>query len=74
MKNAPHVTRTGIQIGCRYTPPAQRPTPEENLIQSVLLGTKKTLNEDEFTSIRFHVILFAVVAIVVALDVFLWRP
>ena len=32
------------------------------------------MTEEEFLSIRNHVIIFAIAAIVIALDVFIWRP
>jgi len=41
MKVTPYTTETGLQIGCRYTPPPHTPTPEEISIQSVLLGDKQ---------------------------------
>lgn len=41
MKVTPYTTETGLQIGCRYTPPTHTPTPEEISIQSVLLGDRQ---------------------------------
>jgi len=41
MKVTPYTTETGLQIGCRYTPPPHTPTPEEISIQSVLLGDRQ---------------------------------
>ena len=41
MKVTPYTTSTGLQIGCRYTPPPHIPTPEEISIQSVLLGDRQ---------------------------------
>ena len=41
MKVTPYTTSTGLQIGCRYTPPPHTPTPEEISIQSVLLGDRQ---------------------------------
>lgn len=41
MKITPYTTSTGLQIGCRYTPPPHIPTPEEISIQSVLLGDRQ---------------------------------
>lgn len=41
MKVTPYTTKTGLQIGCRYTPPPHTPTPEEISIQSVLLGERQ---------------------------------
>ena len=41
MKITPYTTKTGLQIGCRYTPPPHIPTPEEISIQSVLLGDRQ---------------------------------
>ena len=41
MKITPYTTSTGLQIGCRYTPPPHTPTPEEISIQSVLLGDRQ---------------------------------
>jgi hypothetical protein len=32
------------------------------------------MTNEEFLSIRTHVIIFAIAAIVLALDVFIWRP
>jgi hypothetical protein len=32
------------------------------------------MTEKDFLSIRNHVIIFAIAAIVIALDVFIWRP
>ena len=32
------------------------------------------MNEKDFLSIKHHVIIFAIAAIVIALDVFVWRP
>jgi hypothetical protein len=32
------------------------------------------MNEKDFLSIRNHVIIFVIAAIVIALDVFVWRP
>jgi hypothetical protein len=32
------------------------------------------MKEDEFLSIRNHVIIFVIAAIVIALDIFIWRP
>jgi hypothetical protein len=32
------------------------------------------MTEEDFISIRWHVIIFAIAAVVIALDVFVWRP
>ena len=32
------------------------------------------MTNEEFLSIRTHVIIFVIAAIVLALDVFIWRP
>jgi hypothetical protein len=32
------------------------------------------MNNDEFESIRLNVILFFIGAVIVALDIFIWRP
>jgi hypothetical protein len=32
------------------------------------------MNDEEFDEIRFHIILLFIGAIVIALDLFVWRP
>ena len=32
------------------------------------------MNDDEFESMRLNVILFAIGAVILALDLFIWRP
>ena len=39
----PYTTKTGLQIGIAYTPPAQQLTQDGEMIQSVLLGTRPTV-------------------------------
>lgn len=39
----PYTTKTGLQIGIAYTPPAQQLTYEGEEIQSILLGTRPTI-------------------------------
>lgn len=39
----PYTTKTGLQIGIAYTPPAQQLTYEGEEIQSILLGTRPTV-------------------------------
>jgi hypothetical protein len=41
----PYTTRTGLQIGIAYTPPAQQLTHEGELIQSVMLGNRTPVME-----------------------------
>lgn len=39
----PYTTKSGLQIGIAYTPPAQQLTYEGEEIQSILLGTRPTV-------------------------------
>ena len=39
----PYTTKTGLQIGIAYTPPAQQLTQDGEMIQSVLLGTRPSV-------------------------------
>jgi HAMP domain-containing protein len=32
------------------------------------------MNDDEFAAMRINVILFAIGAVILALDLFIWRP
>lgn len=41
----PYTTKTGIQIGIAYTPPAQQLTREGEEIQGILLGQKPSFVE-----------------------------
>lgn len=61
----PYTTKTGLQIGIAYTPPAQQLTYEGEEIQSILLGTRPTVIQ------RNGMMVYAVVlaAVFVALAV-----
>lgn len=62
MKMTPYTTETGLQIGCRYTPPPHTPTPEEISIQSVLLGDKQGDISQTLAIIIAAVIVVALIA------------
>lgn len=62
MKVTPYTTETGLQIGCRYTPPPHAPTPEEISIQSVLLGDKQGDISQTLAIIIAAVIVVALIA------------
>lgn len=32
------------------------------------------MSEEEFYKIRMHIVIFAIAAVVIALDMFVWRP
>lgn len=63
----PYTTKTGIQIGIAYTPPAQQLTPEGEEIQSIMLGCRPTLVERNgmIWYAAFLAVVFIVVAVVV---------
>lgn len=56
----PYTTKTGLQIGIAYTPPAQQLTYEGEEIQSILLGTRPTILQRNGMMV-YAVILAAVV-------------
>lgn len=51
----PYTTKTGLQIGIAYTPPAQQLTYEGEEIQSILLGTRPSILQ------RKGLVIYAVV-------------
>ena len=62
MKVTPYTTKTGLQIGCRYTPPPHIPTPEEISIQSVLLGDRQQDVTDTLVIIFGAILVVALIA------------
>ncbi len=62
MKVTPYTTESGLQIGCRYTPPPHTPTPEEISIQSVLLGDRQGDYSEAFAYIIAAVATVFVIA------------
>ena len=63
----PYTTKTGLQIGIAYTPPAQQLTHEGEEIQSIMLGTRPTLIQRNGTIwyAAFVAVVFIVIAAVV---------
>ena len=57
----PYTTKTGLQIGIAYTPPAQQLTQDGEMIQSVLLGTRPTVLQRNGMMV-YAVVIFAVFA------------
>jgi len=64
----PYTTKSGLQIGIAYTPPAQQLTQDAEIIQSALLGVQspKFLTNGSIWYYAFLVILFIVIAAVVS--------
>ena len=62
MKVTPYTTKTGLQIGCRYTPPPHTPTPEEISIQSVLLGDRQQDVTETLVIIFAAILVVALIA------------
>ena len=44
MKTVPYTTKSGLQIGCNYTPPRRmyEPTRTESMLQTALIGGEST--------------------------------
>jgi hypothetical protein len=63
----PYTTKTGLQIGIAYTPPAQQLTYEGEEIQSVLLGSRTPVMERRGLMVYAAIVavVFAVIAVVV---------
>jgi len=55
----PYTTKSGLQIGIAYTPPAQQLTYEGEEIQSILLGQRTPIME------RRGMMAYAVIVVVV---------
>lgn len=55
----PYTTKTGLQIGIAYTPPAQQLTQDGEMIQSVLLGTRPSVIQRNGMMV-YAVVIFAV--------------
>jgi hypothetical protein len=60
----PYTTKTGLQIGIAYTPPAQQLTYEGEEIQSVLLGSRTPVMERR--GLMVYAAIVAVVFMVIA--------
>ena len=65
--NRAHIvtTRTGLQIGGHYIPPAVQPDPYDAEIQRLLLARKRNERADRVTSVACFVALLALVVIAV---------
>jgi hypothetical protein len=63
----PYTTKTGLQIGIAYTPPAQQLTYEGEEIQSVLLGSRTPVMERRGLMVYAAIVavVFAVIAVMV---------
>jgi hypothetical protein len=63
----PYTTKTGLQIGIAYTPPAQQLTHEGEEIQSVLLGSRTPVMERRGLMVYAAIVavVFAAIAVVV---------
>jgi len=63
----PYTTKTGLQIGIAYTPPAQQLTYEGEEIQSVLLGSRTPVMERRGLMVYAAIVaaVFMVIAVVV---------
>ncbi len=63
----PYTTKTGLQIGIAYTPPAQQLTYEGEEIQSVLLGSRTPVMERRGLMVyaAIDAVVFMVIAVVV---------
>ena len=63
----PYTTKSGLQIGSAYTPPAQQLTREGEEIQSILLGTRPSIIERHgmIWYAAFLVVVFIILAAVV---------
>jgi hypothetical protein len=63
----PYTTKTGLQIGIAYTPPAQQLTYEGEEIQSVLLGSRTPVMERRGLMVYAAIVavVFAAIAVVV---------
>jgi hypothetical protein len=63
----PYTTKTGLQIGIAYTPPAQQLTYEGEEIQSILLGSRTPVMERRGLMVYAAIVavVFAVIAVVV---------
>jgi hypothetical protein len=60
MKILPYTTKSGLQIGCRYTPPPRNEmTAEDQLWQDVALGVEPTFSEKRVTVWVAYVIALA---------------
>jgi hypothetical protein len=56
MKNV-YRTKSGVEIGCMYQKPLPQPTPEEEVIQGVLLGIRRP----NHTGMCLYVVLLTLV-------------
>lgn len=65
--SVPYTTKSGLQIGIAYTPPAQQLTQDAEVIQSALLGVRnpKFVTTGSIWYYTFLVVLFIVIAAVV---------
>jgi len=63
----PYTTKTGLQIGIVYTPPAQQLTYEGEEIQSILLGTRPTVLQRNGMMVYAVIVAAVFVALAVTL-------